>query len=276
MGVRRAPPRTEGIHPRSAAWARAGLDPWIRESLRDHALAVRAARSAAGAISCASRLAAATWLAGGRWIFAGAGTSGRLAVQEAAECLPTFGLSRARVRGMIAGGNRALVRPVEGAEDDRRRGVTDLAHLRPGPWDLVVGVSASGKTPYVAGVLDRARRSGARTVLVTCGEGAGVPRADVRVAMDPGPEVVAGSTRLKAGTACKIALNHITTGAMLLAGRVREGRMTHLRTASAKLRERAVRIVADLGGVTASRARKMLDASNWDVALALRGVDRRG
>ncbi len=265
-----AVPRTERIHPRSAAWARAGLDRWLRGALRDHLRASRTASAAVRPIARASRLAAAAWLSCGRWIFAGAGTSGRLAVQEAAECLPTFGVPASRVRGLIAGGRRALLRPVEGAEDDRRQGESDIAKFRPGPGDLVVGVSASGRTPYVAGVLDRARRAGAGTVLVTCGAGRGLPRADVRITLDAGPEVVAGSTRLKAGTACKIVLNHVTTGAMLLAGRVREGRMTHLRTPSAKLRDRAVRIVAELGGVPRADARRSLARSGWDVARALR------
>src|SRR5881409_674883 len=208
---------------------------------------------------------------GGRLVFVGAGTSGRLGVLEAAECPPTFGTPRRLVQAIIAGGRGAVFRSREGAEDDAaaaRRAVR--ARVRRG--DVVVGISASGVTPFVSAALTAARRRGAKTVLVACNaEGAFRPprTTHVRVVPATGAEVLAGSTRLKAGTATKLVLNTLTTASMTGLGRVYGNRMVDLQPRSAKLRERALRLVAELGGVSRPRARAALNASRRNVRLAI-------
>ena len=183
-------------------------------------------------------------------MFLGAGTSGRLGVLEAAECPPTFGTPPERIVGVMAGGPRAVFRSVEGAEDRREAG-RRAARAR-GAGDLLVGISASAVTPFVRGALAEARERGARTVLVACAPQRGLARlADVVVAMATGPEVLTGSTRLKAGSATKAVLNAITTAAMVRLGKAYQNLMVDLRPSSAKLRDRAQRIVA----VAAARER---------------------
>ena len=180
-------------------------------------------------------------------MYAGAGTSGRLGVLDAAECPPTFGVSPGQVVGVIAGGRRALWRAVEGAEDrgaDARRA---LGRLRVGPRDVVCGICASGVTPFALAALREARRRGARTIAVTCAPSAALRAlADVLVAPRPGPEVLAGSTRMKAGLATKMVLHTLTTGVMVRLGKVYGNLMVDLRPTSRKLRARALRIVAEL------------------------------
>jgi len=208
---------------------------------------------------------------GGHLIFVGAGTSGRLGVLEAAECPPTFGTSRRLVQAIIAGGRGAVFRSREGAEDDAaaaRRAVR--ARVRRG--DVVVGISASGATPFVSAALTAARRRGAKTVLVACNaEGAlRSPRmTHVRIVPATGAEVLAGSTRLKAGTATKLVLNTLTTASMTRLGRVYGNRMVDLQPRSAKLRARALRLVAEVAGVSHGRARAALKASRGRVRVAI-------
>ena len=177
-------------------------------------------------------------------MYAGAGTSGRLGVLDAAECPPTFGVSPGQVVGVIAGGRRALWRAVEGAEDrgaDARRA---LSRLRVGPRDVVCGICASGVTPFALAALREGRRRGARTIVVTCAPSAALRAlADVVVAPRPGPEVLAGSTRMKAGLATKMVLHTLTTGAMVRLGKVYGNLMVDLRPSSRKLRARALRII---------------------------------
>jgi len=211
---------------------------------------------------------------GGRVVYAGAGSSGRLAALDAAECPPTFGVAPGRVVALVAGGTRALRRAVEGAEDDVEAGREAARKARLGPRDLVVGVTASGTTPFVLAVLGEARRLGASTALVTSNPGAR-PRGALRAVLDTGPELVAGSTRLKAGSATKMALSLFTTGAMLRLGRVREGRMIDLAPTSDKLRRRAVRMVMELAGVGSRRARSALVARRWRVREALQELAAR-
>jgi len=205
----------------------------------------------------------------GRVFFVGAGTSGRLGVLEAAECPPTFGTPRRLVQAIIAGGHAAVFRSREGAEDDARAAARAVGtRVRPG--DVVVGVSASGVTPFVRAALATARRRGARTVLVACNppptRGA---RADVVIAPAPGPEVLAGSTRLKAGTATKLVLNTLTTATMARLGKVYGNRMVDLQPRSAKLRERAVRLIAEIAGVRPLLARRALAESGGSVRVAI-------
>jgi N-acetylmuramic acid 6-phosphate etherase len=211
---------------------------------------------------------AETLRAGGDVVFAGAGTSGRLGVLEAAECPPTFGTDPQRIRAVIAGGEEAIFRAQEGAEDreaDGRRAVDELA-----AGDLVVGLSASSVTPYVRGALDAAREGGVRTVLLTCAAPVGLDGlADLVIALETGPEVLTGSTRLKAGSATKAALNAITTAAMVELGKVFENLMVDLRPGSAKLEDRARRIVEAAGKVTRLEADRLYAAAGRDVKTAI-------
>lgn len=213
---------------------------------------------------------------GGRIILVGAGTSGRLGVQEAAECTPTFGRAIGRrVVGVIAGGARALTRPAEGAEDDSAAGRAAMRARRVGRDDLAVGISASGGASFVRAALAEAKRRGALTAFIVCNQMARPVFCDLLVVLDTGPEPVAGSTRMKAGTATKIALNTLTTGAMTLAGRVRGNRMTGLVTTSKKLRQRAIRLVTELGRMPPGRARRLLAANKWRVERALLRKNQR-
>ncbi len=263
---------TERPDPRTSGLSRLGPALLARLLVERQGRAFDAARRAAPVLARAVASAGRVLKGGGRVVLVGAGTSGRLAVQEAAECVPTFGREIGRrVVGVIAGGARALVRPAEGAEDDAAAGRAAVGKLRPGRGDLVVGISASGGAAFVRAALSEAKRRGAGTVFIVCNRLARPAFCDLLVVLDTGPEPLAGSTRMKAGTATKIALNTLTTGAMALAGRVRGNRMTGLVTTSEKLRRRAVRLVAELGGVTPSRARRMLAANAWSVERCLQG-----
>ncbi len=220
---------------------------------------------------------AATAIAGaGRIIYLGAGTSGRLGVLDASECPPTFGVPPERVVGLIAGGERALRESVEGEEDNRDAGIADLDRLEPGPADFVVGIAASGSTPYVVAALERAKEHGCATALVCCNP-APAAQADIMICLATGPEALAGSTRLRAGTATKMVLNIISTGAMALSGYVYQGLMVEMRPSNAKLRLRAARIVAAITGVGRAQAMELLKAVNWSIptaiVIALRQVD---
>jgi N-acetylmuramic acid 6-phosphate etherase len=196
---------------------------------------------------------------GGRLIYLGAGTSGRLGVLDASECPPTFGSPPEQVVGLIAGGEAALVRAREGAEDSREGGVADVVSVALSANDVLVGISASGTTPYVLAAVGHARKLGAFTIGLSCNRGSPLSKAaELAITPVPGPEVVTGSTRLKAGTATKLVLNMLSTGAMVRLGRVAGNRMVDLKPGSAKLRERAARIVAELGGVDAAAARELL------------------
>jgi len=230
--------------------------------------AVAAVGEAAEAIATAVEQAARCIQEGGRIIYAGAGTSGRLGVLDASECPPTFGVSPERVRALIAGGDHALRFSVEGAEDSAEQGARDLQLLEARSCDFVVGIAASGNTPYVSGVFRAARAAGAVTALITSNPD-GALEADIRIVMNTGPEVLTGSTRLKAGTAAKLALNRISTGAFTRAGFVYQGHMVGMLPKNAKLRGRAVRIVAELGGVAEGQALDALERSDYHIASAL-------
>jgi len=207
---------------------------------------------------------------GGRLFYVGAGTSGRLGVLDAAECPPTFGTRPAQVQGVIAGGRRALVRAVEGAEDSAPDGAEAIDKCGVTAGDVVVGIAACGLTPYVRGAMRRARRIGAATVFITCApQGRQGVRADVIINPVVGPEVVAGSTRMKAGTATKLVLNTLTTAAMIRTGKVYGNLMVDLRPGSAKLRERSERIVMSVTGLARRPARRLLDRARGHVKIAL-------
>ena len=243
--------------------------------------ALAAVGRAGVAVAGLVRLAVRALGGGGRLVYVGAGTSGRLAALDAAECPPTFGVRPSRVVAVIAGGRRALHRAVEGAEDSRPDGAEALRRLGVGPLDLVCGVSASGVTPFVLGGLAEARRRGCATALVTCGAEAPARRlADAVVALDVGAEAVAGSTRMKAGLATKAVLHTLTTAAMIRLGRVHDNLMVDLRPTSRKLRRRAIRIVAELTGLGVGPSARLLARADDSPKLAAvmhhRGVDLRG
>jgi N-acetylmuramic acid 6-phosphate etherase len=266
---------TEAVHPAGAALERLSTSRLVRRLHDGDREAVAAVGRALPAISALADVLASRLSRGGRLVYAGAGTSGRLGALDAAECPPTFGVSPTRVLALVAGGPRALRRAVEGAEDDRAAGVRAVAGLRVGPRDLVVGLSASGTTPFALAALAEARRRGAATALVTSNPAARAA-VDHRVVLDTGPERIAGSTRMKAGTAAKMALGLLSSAAFVRLGAVRGGRMVALRPASAKLRDRAVRNVVALAGVDARAARRYLSAEGWDVGAALAAAGRGG
>jgi N-acetylmuramic acid 6-phosphate etherase len=226
------------------------------------------ARARREIVRAAERLRA-VYLSGGNCLLFGAGTSGRLGVLEAAELPPTFGTDPRRVRAHMAGGRAAVFRAREGAEDARAEGRRQAARARRG--DLVVGISASGVTPFVRGALAEGRRRGARTILLTANSTPALRRvADVVVALCVGPEVLAGSTRLKAGTATKLALNQITTSAFATSGRVFGPWMVDLASrGSKKLADRAERVVAAASGAARVRARRLLRDARGDVKAAI-------
>jgi len=215
---------------------------------------------------------------GGRLFYVGAGSSGRIGVLDASEIPPTFGAPPELVQGVIAGGVTALYRSAEGAEDNETAGALVMDERRIKDIDVVIGISASGRTPFVAGALARAKQLSAKTILLTCNPtvagvgdsgppGSPIPAttADLMITLAVGPEIVTGSTRLKAGTATKIALNIISTGAMVALGKVRGNLMIDLHTTSTKLRDRAVRVVAELTESDYNSAREKLEASGWNL-----------
>jgi N-acetylmuramic acid 6-phosphate etherase len=212
---------------------------------------------------------------GGRLRYVGAGTSGRLGVLDASEAPPTFGVEPELVHGVMAGGDGALRRSVEGAEDDADAGARDArAVLRPD--DVLVGISASGRARFVIAALAAAKELGARTVAITCDPASPLAnQAEIAVVLRVGPEVLAGSTRLKAGTATKLALNMISTATMVRLGKTKGDLMIDMRPVSAKLRERAIRIVRDECGLDDAEAHRRLEASGWDVRAVLDASERR-
>ena len=215
--------------------------------------------------------------AGGRLVYVGAGTSGRLGVLDAAECPPTFGVPPTMVVGVIAGGYGALVKSVEGAEDDVNAGMAaiDTAGVR--SQDVVMGIAASGTTPYVRGALGRAQTIGARTMLFTCSTPPKVLAETCDVVINPivGPEALTGSTRLKSGTATKLVLNTLTTGAMIRLGKVYGNLMVDLMALSNKLKDRGERIVMECTGVSREEARAAIERAEGSVKLAIVMARRR-
>ena len=207
---------------------------------------------------------------GGRLFYVGAGTSGRLGVLDASECPPTFGVSPFLVQGIIAGGRRALVRSAEGAEDYAEDGAEAIDKKRITPADVVVGLAACGMTPYVHGALNRARQIGAGTVFVTCAPEA-VKHIPAEIVINPvvGPEVITGSTRMKAGTATKLVLNTLTTAAMVKLGKVYGNLMVDLRATNEKLRDRSLRIVTEMTGLSRARAKNLLARADGKVKAAI-------
>ncbi|RYZ36107.1 MAG: N-acetylmuramic acid 6-phosphate etherase [Myxococcaceae bacterium] len=261
--------RPERLHPRADDLDLLPVEAVVRRLHQEDLIALRSVREALPAISAAARTVAEALRVGGRLLYVGAGTSGRLGVLDASECPPTFGVPSTWVQAAIAGGKRALTRAVEGAEDDVQAGARAVRAFRATARDVVCGISASASTPYVRGALDEARRRGAHTVLVCCNPPGKAMKADTVVLARTGPEVVAGSTRLKAGTATKLVLNALTTAAFVALGKVYRGRMVDVRPTNAKLRARAARMVAELTDLPATRAQVLLAEAGDSVKLAL-------
>jgi N-acetylmuramic acid 6-phosphate etherase len=206
----------------------------------------------------------------GRIIFIGAGTSGRLGVLEAAEMPPTFGTSPELVQAIMAGGQGAVLRAREGVEDNYEEGARSINRLRPGKRDVIVGVSASGMTQFVRGALTKARRAGSKIIFVTCDPSTELQTfVDLTIAPAVGPEVIAGSTRLKAGTATKLVLNMLTTAAMIRTGKTYGNLMVDVQMGSEKLRDRARRIIIIVTGLDYDEADKLLRLAHWDVKAAI-------
>lgn len=242
----------------------------ILELMNDEDATVpRAVRAALPAIETAVDEIVKALRAGHRLRYIGAGTSGRLGVLDASEAPPTFGVDEDLVRAIIAGGEAALRHAVEGAEDESSAGARAARdHVRAG--DVLVGISASGRAKFVTAAMVMARELGARTVALTCDDSSPLAKdADISIFVDVGPEVLAGSSRLKAGTATKLVLNMLSTAAMIRSGRTRGDLMVDLRPTNAKLRERAVRMVQDEAGIGEDEARARLEAAEWNVRKAL-------
>jgi N-acetylmuramic acid 6-phosphate etherase len=218
------------------------------------------------------RMVVRAFQAGGRLFYVGAGTSGRLGVLDASECPPTFQSDPDQVQGIIAGGRRALWKAVEGAEDDPASGAAAIRFRGAGRGDVVVGIAASGRTPFVWGALREAKRSGAVTILIGFNPHHRIAREDrpaLTICPAIGPEILTGSTRLKAGTATKLILNMLTTASMVRTGKVRSNLMIDLKPSNAKLRDRSVRIARELTGAESSDAIRALRRSGWSIARAV-------
>jgi N-acetylmuramic acid 6-phosphate etherase len=265
---------TEAQNPRTADIDR--LDTLaVLELLNDEdQLVAPAVRAALPEVARAVELTLARWERGGRVVLLGAGTSGRLAMLDAAELRPTFGVVPGRYEARLAGGAGAFVDAVEGAEDDREAGEASAVDLSTD--DVAFGIAASGRTPWVLGALARARSRGAATIGLAC-----VPRpalaqlVDVAIIVDTGPEAVAGSTRMKAGTAQKLVLNAFSTTLMIRLGKVYGNLMVDVQATNEKLRQRAIRLVMQAAGVDAAKARATLVVSEWDVKVAIAQLQLR-
>jgi len=235
--------------------------------LEEEARARAAVEAALPAVEALCDRAAAALRAGGRLLYAGAGTSGRLGVLDASEMGPTFGARPGQVVALLAGAPRALTESVEAVEDDARAGADAMRAVGPAPGDLALGVSMSGTAAWVGAALEAARAGGAATALLTANPAAWFA-ADLRVVLDLGPEVLAGSTRLKGGSATKIVLNMVSTSAMCASGAVFGGRMVRVRPVNRKLRDRAERLVSEIGAVGRAEAARLLADAGDDVPVA--------
>jgi N-acetylmuramic acid 6-phosphate etherase len=269
---------TEGFDP-----AFADIDDWpverILDGLLDHqAAAIAAVRRALPALTCAVNAAEPRLAAGGRLIYVGAGTSGRLGTQDGAELTPTFSWPRERTVFLMAGGDAAFTRSIEGAEDDAAAGAARLRACAPTRDDVVVALAASGTTPFVIAAVEAGREAGALTIAIACNVDTPLLRAgEVAVLLDTGPESIAGSTRLKAGTAQKAALNLLSTTLMIRLGRVYRGLMVEMQASNEKLRRRGLRMLMRLGDCDEPAARAALDAAGGDlkraILILLDGID---
>src|SRR5205809_2541555 len=261
---------TEAINPSTLAIDKLSAGEIVEGMLNEDRKMLAAVQREKERIACGVEIITNALRRGGRIVFVGAGTSGRLGVLESAEMPPTFGTSQEMVLAIMAGGKNAFLRAKEGVEDNYEEGARSINRVRPTNKDVVVGVSASGMTPFVRGALTRARRAGSKIIFVTCD-----PRTelqtfvDVTIAPAVGPEVIAGSTRLKAGTATKIVLNMLTTAAMIRTGKTYGNLMVDVQVGSEKLRDRARRIIMIVTGLDYEEADKLLHRARWNVKAAI-------
>ncbi len=273
---------TEQRNPRSESLEKMNPQTLVQLFIEEEKFVQDALHTAAADLARAIEIVTESLRGGGRLFYIGAGSSGRIGVLDASEIPPTFGAPTDLVQGVIAGGITALHCSVEGAEDEQSTGALAVVERGVKPADVVIGITASGRTPFVRGALARAKSLGAKVILLTCnpsvaaGADAGQPGSptpatisDLVIALPVGPEILAGSTRLKAGTATKVALNMISTGAMIGLGKVRGNLMIDLHTTSTKLRDRAVRIIAELTQRDYESARGLLEANDWNLRVAL-------
>ena len=261
---------TEQRNPRSENLEKLSADELVGLFVEEETFVQEALRKAHAPLARAIEVVTKALRDRGRLFYVGAGTSGRLGVLDASEIPPTFSASPEMVQGIIAGGATALSRSVEGAEDDSGRGALAIQERGVNGSDVVCGITASGRAPFVLGALAEAKKRGAQTILLTCNpERDRRPDCDLEIDLETGPELLTGSTRLKAGTATKVALNIISTGAMIALGKVRGNLMIDLTTSNAKLRDRAVRLVAELAQCDQTQAAERLKAHGWNVRAAL-------
>jgi N-acetylmuramic acid 6-phosphate etherase len=266
---------TEQSNPRSAELDQRGTRELVELFITEEEYVSKALAACREPLIAAIDLTSAALAAGGRLFYVGAGTSGRLGVLDASEIPPTFGAPPELVQGIIAGGAPALRRAVEGAEDEPEAGAFAVLERGARAGDVVCGLTASGRTPFVIGALERASALGARTILISCNPARARPRDpgfplwDVEIHLPTGPEIVTGSTRLKAGTATKLALNMLSTITMIRLGRVRGNAMVDLRVSNAKLRDRSIRLVSSALGLSYDEARARLESAQWNVRACL-------
>ena len=240
----------------------------VRKINEEDQIVARAVEDESANIARAIDIIAKQFLVGGKLYYFGAGTSGRLGVLDASECPPTFGASPEMVQGIIAGGDTALRIPVEGAEDNFDLGAKDAQVLTKD--DVCVAISASGNPKYLLGVLSEAEKIGCKTIAITCNHKAAIlDEVGLGICVEVGPEVIAGSSRMKAGTAQKMVLNMLTTGSMIKIGKTYENFMIDLMPTNEKLKDRAIRIVSEIADVSASTALKTLLESDWKVKTAI-------
>ncbi|HMD81468.1 MAG TPA: N-acetylmuramic acid 6-phosphate etherase, partial [Anaerolineales bacterium] len=257
---------TEQENPRSSNLEKLKTKDLVQLLIAEEIYVSKALESSSGQIEQAVDLAVSIFQKQGRMFYTGAGTSGRLGILDASEIPPTFGESPERVQGIIAGGVTALFKSVEGAEDDPVQGAVAIRQRGVTVHDLVCGITASGRTPFVLGSLNEARKIGAKTILITCNPSRNRDqRWDVEIDLATGPEVVTGSTRLKAGTATKVTLNILTTCSMIKLGKTRGSWMIELKPSNTKMRYRSIRLVSQMKGVSLQEAERLLDAANWNI-----------
>jgi N-acetylmuramic acid 6-phosphate etherase len=261
---------TEAINPSSLAVDKLPADEVIELMINEDRKMLAAVQREKARIAMGADLIATALRKGGRIVFVGAGTSGRLGVLESAEMPPTFSTDPTLVQAIMAGGKNAILRAKEGVEDNYEEGARSITRLAPTKKDVVVGVSASGMTQFVRGALTRARKAGARIIFVTCDPGTELQTfVDLTIAPAVGPEIIAGSTRLKAGTATKLVLNMLTTTAMIRIGKTYGNLMVDVQTGSEKLQDRARRIVNIVTGLEYDEADRLLKKAHWNVKAAI-------
>ena len=265
--------KTEGRNPRTMDIDKLSSLEMVRLINRENRAVEDGIDEALPEIAAAIDLISDAIAAGGHVIYVGCGTSGRLGIVDASECPPTFGVDYDLFRGVIAGGNQAVFRATENAEDSEEKGIAAIDTDGAAAGDVVVGLSASGRAPFVIGALKRARELGCKTIAVTCNPGSLMENhCDIAVSVYVGPEVISGSTRLKAGTAQKLILNMFSTCAMIKTGKVRSNLMVNVRPTNEKLVERATRIIMELSGVDREQAVQLL-AKYGDVPAALDALE---